>query len=275
MTFRPIDVSHLPPVPLRDQPAPVVLFLALADLVIDDRYQRPLGPANWVAIKRIAAAFDWARFAPLVVAPVEGGRFAVVDGQHRAHAAAVCGIKQVPAMVALIAPAQQAAAFIGINGSAIRVSGHQMYRAGLVAGEGWAVAACDAVAAGGCVLMTRNNVRQADKQPGEVYAIGLIRGLMDRGGAAAVTAGLRALRAVDEGRRVELYADIVLSPWLSALASDPTLLRLDLAGFLRSRSIWQILERADSLARAEGRPLGPGRRDAVLANLRTFGKVAA
>ena len=39
-------------------------------------------------LRRIAEQFDWRLFAPVIVAPIEGGLFAVIDGQHRTHAAA-------------------------------------------------------------------------------------------------------------------------------------------------------------------------------------------
>ncbi|MFN3646260.1 MAG: ParB N-terminal domain-containing protein [Gemmobacter sp.] len=275
MTYREIDRSAFGTVPLRDQPAPVLQWLTLAELVIDERYQRPLCEINWAAIRRIAAAFDWSRFTPVVVAPVEGGRFAVIDGQHRVHAAALCGVERVPAMVALIAPQAQAQAFIDINSKAIKVSGHHLYRAALVAGEAWAIRARNAVAAADCVLMEWNNVKAADKRPGQVYCIGLVRRLVEAGHSGALTAGLRAIRAVDEGRKTELYTDMILTPWLNALALHPAAQALDLAAFLRRHSPWLVIQSADKAAAGHRIPLTVARRDAFVARLMQFGKAAA
>ena len=113
--FRRIDIDGMQPAELAPQPAPQMLWVEIDQLVIDDRYQRPLNAGNRSAIRRIAGAFRWSRFSPIIVAPIEGGRYALIDGQHRAHAAALCGIESIPAMVALVAPEEQAQAFIEIN----------------------------------------------------------------------------------------------------------------------------------------------------------------
>ena len=89
MTYRSIEVSHLPPVVPVDQAAPMLAWIKIADLAIDDDYQRPLNPGNWLAIRKIAEAFRWGRFGPVLVSPIEAGRFAVIDGQHCCHAAAL------------------------------------------------------------------------------------------------------------------------------------------------------------------------------------------
>lgn len=102
--LNPINVDGMDVFPLAEQPAPQLLWLRIEDLVVDSRYQRPLNTGNWAAIRRIAKDFRWSRFSPVLVAPVEGGRYAVIDGQHRAHAAALCGIESIPAMVALVPP---------------------------------------------------------------------------------------------------------------------------------------------------------------------------
>jgi hypothetical protein len=71
-----------------DRNPAMLQWLALDRLVIDDAYQRPLLPGTWKSIEKIAANFQWSRFSPVLVAPIAGGLFAVIDGQHRVHAAA-------------------------------------------------------------------------------------------------------------------------------------------------------------------------------------------
>lgn len=52
-------------------PAPMLQWIEIKDLVIDEAYQRDLTPRNWAAIRRIAANFKWSRFSPVFCAPVE------------------------------------------------------------------------------------------------------------------------------------------------------------------------------------------------------------
>ena len=97
-------------------PAPMLQWLPLASLVVDDSYQRELKRGNWSAIRRIADNFKWSRFSPVFVAPVEGGRYAIIDGQHRAHAAAICGFDEVTCQIVQMSREEQAASFAAVNG---------------------------------------------------------------------------------------------------------------------------------------------------------------
>lgn len=240
--LRPVTMGDCVPVQPASQPAPRLDWVRIADLVIDDRYQRPLGRESWRHIQRIAAEFSWAQFQSLLVAPLPGGKLALVDGQHRAHAALICGFDTVPAMIVPMAPEEQARAFAGVNGRITRVTPWQVYRAALASGETWAERAQLAVEAAGCQLMTYNSSQSA-KKAGQVYTVVLIRDLVVAGHSAAVTAGLRALRAVDGDTRVPLYSEFILRPWLRAVASDPAYPGLDLAGVLRRHDPYRVLER--------------------------------
>ena len=110
--MRHIDIgSQTRPERVDPGAAPILQWIDIADLVVDDTYQRDLGRGNWKAIRRIAVAFKWSRFSPVFVSPVEGGRYAVIDGQHRAHAAAICGFPQVPCQIVPMTLEEQAASF--------------------------------------------------------------------------------------------------------------------------------------------------------------------
>lgn len=255
--YRRIDVTDMPAAALAPQPAPQMLWVEIDQLVIDDRYQRPLNAGNRAAIKRIAGDFRWSRFSPVIVAPIEGGRYALIDGQHRAHAAALVGITSIPAMVALVAPEEQAQAFIEINTRQIRVTGHQVYRAALTAGEPWAIACRDAVADAGCRLMTSNQ-RLAAKKPGQVFAVSLIRRMVDAGQGAFVTAGLKAMLDF-EPDSVANMADALLKPWLGAAAETRATVPQLLAA-LQARRPWLVIEAADRMAEAEKKPKATKRR---------------
>lgn len=232
-------------------PRPELLLVPVARLVIDDSYQRPVTAAGRRAIRRIADGWDWSRFQPIVVAPSTGGCYAVIDGQHRAHAAALCGIAELPAMAVEVDKPAQAAAFAAINRDRIKPDGLSIYRAELAAGAEWAMAVRDAVAAGHCCMAT-SNPTATSKSPGYVYAIGLIRRMVTAGEAEAVSAGLRAIVKSDSGRLVSSYSGPVLSVWLPALARNQRFLRLDLAAVFDSIDFDDLLDTARVEARTRG-----------------------
>lgn len=270
--LRPIDISDRPAFVPAPQPAPMLDWIPIARLVIDDRYQRPLGTRNWVVITKIAAAFDWASFGPVLLAPVEGGRFAVIDGQHRVHAAALCGIESVPAMIITAALDAQARAFVQVNSRRVGVSPHIVFRAALAAGEGWATR-CDAVvAAGGGRLMAYNS-SAANRKSGQVYCVGLVRDLVAAGHAAPLTAALRALVAYDElAARPALFSDYILRPLVQAIAADPGFQDLDLAAFLRRNDPFKVIDAAIRASATLGatKPQNILGRDVLIQRLRVF-----
>ncbi|TWI34911.1 ParB N-terminal domain-containing protein [Paracoccus sulfuroxidans] len=260
--FRVVDISDLPACEPRPQPAPQLMWIAVDHLVIDERYQRPLAAGNKLAIRRIAEEFQWSRFSPVLVAPVAGGRYALIDGQHRAHAAALCGFDSIPAMVTLVAPEEQALAFIEINTRQIRVGREQVYRAALAAGESWAIACRDVVEAAGCRLMT-SKYSTSQKRPGMVFAVALIQRLVAAGKGEAVTRALAALMEYDASS-VPNFSNDLLTPWISAVAeSDAEVSALVAA--LRHRRPWLVMDVADRFATVEHKPKAQCRREAFSA----------
>ncbi|MDP1628837.1 hypothetical protein [Parvibaculum sp.] len=64
-----------------------------------------------------------------------GGRFAIIDGQHRATAALLHpAIREVPCWIVTADDAAQARAFVGINSAVTQMSPIQLYHAGVAAG---------------------------------------------------------------------------------------------------------------------------------------------
>ena len=74
-----------------------LLWVPIAKLLIDTRYQRDMTQSGVAHVERIAEKFDWKKFTPLIVTP-EGENFAVIDGQHRATAAKARGFTTCPAI---------------------------------------------------------------------------------------------------------------------------------------------------------------------------------
>jgi hypothetical protein len=218
MTLRSVDVSGLksPPQAARASAwaeLPVLDYVPLSELVFDPAYQRPIERRGRANIEAIAAGFDWGRFSPLVVSRRADGTLAVIDGQHRAHAAALLGFAQVPAMIVSLSLQDEARAFAQINGQVTKLTPLQIYRAALAAREAWALGCDRAVTAAGCRMMTSNR-SASEKKAGEVYAIGTVRKLVDQKAGRYLTAALTGLRESGWGEDPAFYT----AQWVEALA---------------------------------------------------------
>ena len=272
MKHRPVDVSKVQPISPVDQGAPMLEWLPIDRLVIDDRYQRPLDRANWAAIKTIAENFHWSRFTPVLVAPIEDGLFAIIDGQHRSHAAAICGFKSVPAMAVHMTRAEQASAFSWVNGTVVRLNIFHRFKAALAAGEDWAVR-CDAACSdAGCKLMTFHN-GASRRSAGEIYTIQTVREFIKGGHDAALKAGLAAIRTYDVAGIADLYSDGMIKPFVGALVLHPEFVGLDLVAFLRANNPLKLM-RATARMREQpeyaATPLMMLRRNSFVALMRAF-----
>lgn len=234
---------------------PDLVWVPISTLVVNDAYQRPILGKGWRQIERIAAAFDWAMFGPVVVAPV-GNRFALIDGQHRAHAAYLAGHDEIPAMVVEMSAVEQARAFAAMNTAVTRMSAHNVFRAALAAREPWAVEADAAVSDAGCRLMPYAN-SAASKKPGEIYSVTLIRRHIEAGEGEVVTACLSAIRATDEEGVRDCYEGALLKAFFAAVASNIQFLRrIDLARFCRETDLLAVAIIAAAQAAATRRPKG-------------------
>ena len=257
--FRQIDIQGFTPAQLSDQPAPQLMTVSLDALVIDTRYQRMLTGKGRSSIQRIADGWDWTKYQPISIAPTTDGRFAVVDGQHRAHAAAVVGLETLPAYVVPMTPQQQAEAFTAVNTARVRIPAPALFKARLAAGEPGALAEAAAVEAAGCKLMTYNP-RASQRRVGEVFAYALIQSMVANGEGEVVTLGLRAIRQSEQGKAapdargdcVRVYDGPVLKVWLPALASSQLFLRLNLTEVFDSIDWDDVRERARLQARNSG-----------------------
>lgn len=238
--LRHIDISDATAVkhaPVGDRPE--LIWVNIADLRIDDRYQRPLARGNWAAITNIANSFDWAQFAPVVVAPLDERTFALIDGQHRAHAAALVGLDQIPAMRANVPVDRQAAAFAAINSQRTAMTPHHMFKAALVAKAPWAVDSDLAVSQAGCRLMTSNRSYK-ERRPRQVFAVAMVRDHILAGRDQVVIQGLAALAESDRSDEVALYEYKILRPWLGALSMEPGLCKLPLKTFVATHDLVRV-----------------------------------
>jgi hypothetical protein len=229
-------------------------WIKIGDLVVDDSYQRDLKRANWTAIRRIAEQFQWSRFSPVFVAPVEGGKFAIIDGQHRTHAAAICGFEDVPCQVVQMSQNEQAASFAAVNGTVTKVTLFQIFKAALAAGEGWALAAQKACAVADCQLMTYHPAMD-NKKAGELFCVALVRQLVENGHSAAVTCALSSIRRSEFGASPEAYSNEILKPWFMAVVDRPWLVAAgtDLSNFVDKFDLYAALDRAVEFVKVKRR----------------------
>lgn len=245
-SLRAIDLTGFEQVQPGPMASPRLRWVAIADLVIDDTYQRKLERRGRLNVQAIANEFSWSKFTPILVAPLEGGKLAIIDGQHRTHAAALCGFTEVPALVNEMSLAEQASAFSWVNGHVTAVSAFHIFKAALAAGEPWAVDSDAVVAEADCRLMT-SNYSQAAKQPGQIFCVGLIKKRIQNRSKMIVRRGLKAIRQSECRDQIEYYGAVVLTAWFAVIEQKKVVSVPLLAAFLNQNSFDDILHRVDRM----------------------------
>jgi hypothetical protein len=172
--------------------APMLQWLQIADLVVDPSYQRPICGRGRSNVDRIAREFNWRFFAPVVVSPVKGGKFAIIDGQHRTTAAALVGFDTVPCQVVIAGHEEQAAAFKAINGDTTPMSRMALHAAGVVANEPSAVEIANVCACAEVELL-RYPVPVDKQKAGQTMAVGTLTRCLRRHGADTLVTALRCV----------------------------------------------------------------------------------
>jgi hypothetical protein len=172
--------------------APMLQWIKIAELVIDPTYQRPIIGQGRKNVDRIARAFSWSCFAPVVVSPVEGGKFAIIDGQHRTTAAALVGFETVPCQVVIAARHEQAAAFKAINGVTTPISAMALHAAAVAAKEPWALEIAD-VCARAEVELLRYPVPTDLQSPGQTMAVRAISKCLKQYGSDTLITALQCV----------------------------------------------------------------------------------
>jgi hypothetical protein len=135
-----------------------------------------------------------------VGSPVEGGKFAIIDGQHRTTSAAIVGYESVPCQIVIAAKEEQAAAFKAINGTTTPISIMALHAAALVACEPWAVQIAHVCACAEVELL-RYPVPSDKQSPGQTMAVGAIAQCLKRYGEATL---ITALQCVTDNDEVEI-----------------------------------------------------------------------
>lgn len=256
MSLRPISIDDFAAdVPRRALdacgPAPQLQWLDIAALVVDPAYQRDITAQGRRNVKRIAELFDWRYFSPVIVAPIAGGRYAVVDGQHRATAALLVGHASVPCQVIMAAPGEQAKAFTAVNGTVTRVHTLAMHKAAVAAGDAMAREVERVAKAGGAKVLAYP-VPELKQAPGQTMAIGALRELIQAYGAEATILGLRSVTETSNAVRGGLTAQIVKS--VGRLAAMWLIQGREPRAFIAAIGELVLIREADKAARDDRAP---------------------
>jgi ParB-like nuclease domain len=219
--FEPLNIAHYqqPTTPLSDGAAPYMEWIEVKRLVTDKTYQREISRAGSINVERIAEYFEWAKFSPVIVAPVEGGLFSIIDGQHRATAAMLRGIEKVPCEIVHIDRARQAEAFAAINGNVTRVSAQAVYYARLTGKDPVAEQMARVLSAAEVTVCRGARTLRAMKR-GETNAVGSIAKLLTKFGSETVISALQCVTQTGSGNPGFLRA-MIIEPLCVVLHRNP------------------------------------------------------
>lgn len=208
--FRKLDPERVssPTSDFAPGPAPILDWIPTEKFVIDNAYQREVGRRGRQNVEYIAENFDWSKFAPVIVAPVEGGFYAIVDGQHRTTAAMLRGIEQVPCQVVQADRAQQAAAYAAVNGNVTKTTPQQLFYARLAAGHADARELAEVCAVGG-VEIIRRNTEIAKMKVGQTQAVSALSRCLREYGRNTLITALQCITQTADGNAGFVKATIV------------------------------------------------------------------
>ncbi|MBA8900254.1 MULTISPECIES: DUF6551 family protein [unclassified Phyllobacterium] len=208
--FQKLDPAQIPAPQTQYSPgpAPILNWISTEKFVVDHTYQREVSRRGRQNVQHIAEHFDWSKFAPVIVAPVEGGMFAIVDGQHRTTAAILRGIEQVPCQVVQADRAQQAAAYAAVNGNVTKTTAQQLFYAKLAAGDADAEALADVCAAAG-VEICRRNLILAKMRVGQTQAVGALNRCLRQYGRETLITALQCITETADGNAGFVRATII------------------------------------------------------------------
>lgn len=175
---------------------PELRWIDLDDLTVDTRYQRDTGSDRSRAqIKRMASAFTWAKFAPVIVArSASGKKFSVIDGQHRVLAALERGdIEQVPCCI-VDAPelVQQAQSFVGLNRDQLRLTPMAEFYALVAAADPFAQR-LQAVLDSAGIRIPKYAPMYGLTKPNECQAVGALMAVLKKYGEGALSFALHTI----------------------------------------------------------------------------------
>ncbi|WP_300396367.1 DUF6551 family protein [Henriciella sp.] len=251
--------------------------VSVLDLIIDTRYQRTIEAAGARNIRRIVEGFRWEKFEPLIVAPSPDwpGKYAVIDGQHRALAAWLHpDINTVPAVVHELNPREQARAFRDVNKNRTKIGPLHIYRAGLISGDPSAIG-IQAVTNAASVEVARFNLSKANMQPHQLVCVNAVGKALKRSGFEAVSRALLCLRRAAKGCDCSLMSAWAVQVVSICLASHRSISNDAMVDVLQSVDLdTEVKDRADELAESYAKKMATGA-DVLARMVQSAGAIAA
>jgi hypothetical protein len=187
---------------------PTLQWLPIGCLVVDPAYRRPIEGTSRREVNRIARAFRWSRFSPVVVAPTEKGSFAIIDGQRRTAAAALIGLERVPCQIVAANQKEQLRAFKAINGGPAVASRMARYAAALGTRDSWAMRLAD-ICRRAEVELLRYPVPVNRQMAGQTMAVGAIAQCLRRYGEETLITALQCVTQTTNNRPGLLSARMI------------------------------------------------------------------
>lgn len=181
-------------------------WIPIDNLVIDPAYQRLIRGSGKSNVRKIAAGFRWSCFAPVVVSPVSGGKFAIVDGQHRTTAAALIGVESVPCQVIVATAAEQALAFKEINGATTKMSRQAIHAAAVTAGDADALALEDVASRAEVTILRYPVAINQQDAPGQTMSIACLDNCLRQYGRDTLVTALQCITQTENNNPGALVA---------------------------------------------------------------------
>lgn len=174
---------------------PRVVWLDLALLTIDMRYQRDIGETGRQHVNRIVKSFNWNCYQPIIVTENADGTYPVIDGQHRLEAAKAHPlIDSLPCYI-IDAPevSKQAQIFVEVNSNRRGLTSSQRFWASYAAGEPSAVALVEICTAAGVQILRHGAGLKDGTPPLSILGPLVTQRLVTRFGAKAVREAITLL----------------------------------------------------------------------------------
>ncbi|WP_319498051.1 ParB N-terminal domain-containing protein [uncultured Cohaesibacter sp.] len=173
-------------------PAPMMDWIPIKLLVIDETYQRSITAKGKHNIVKIIENFCWSKFSAVLVAPIEGGLYSVIDGQHRATAVLACGIEKVPCQIIQADRREQADAFAAVNNVRTNMQPITLYNARVTSGDPKALRVADVCARAG-VEIPRSVQSSLLLKPNQFQSPSTTERLIEQYGEEVIITTLKAL----------------------------------------------------------------------------------
>lgn len=191
-------------------------WLSIKQLVVDPEYQREITFVGRKNIRKIVEQFNWSMFTPIMVAGVGSNKYAIVDGQHRVTAAALCGIDRVPCAIIEALRGEQAAAFRAINANTTKLHTVQLFHAACAAEDKDSLRVLEVCKRAGIKIPRSLGICR----PRETFCVSTIKKGIERAGEAVTILAIRAIVHSGDGAAAELNKTIIGST-ITVLHSHP------------------------------------------------------